>query len=290
MRDCVCLGRDKDWFLEDILLETAEDMDRWTELQAFVAIAECESLTRAAETLGLSVSGVSRHLMKLESRLGVRLAQRSTRRLSLTREGQQFQASARSVLASLQEAEAEVSAGLLAPTGRRRVGASLSFCLLHLVPIVEQFRKRCPKVKVEIVASNRYYDIIENGLDLAVRTRRVEADSSIQIRRLAETRRLLAASPEYVSRRGRPRRPSEVHEHDLILYTLADNWNELTFTKGEERHKMSVDDVMNANDGQTICAAARMGFGIIMQPTYIIQGDLEAGRLARILDNWICPG
>ncbi|TIU17306.1 MAG: LysR family transcriptional regulator, partial [Mesorhizobium sp.] len=119
----------------------------------------------------------------------------------------------------LLDAEANVSAKAASPNGRLRVGASLSFSLLHLMPIVQQFRDRYPNVIIDIVSSNRYYDIVENGLDLAIRTRRVEADSSITIRRLAETRRLLAASPAYLERRGTPRHPSDLAEHDLILYT-----------------------------------------------------------------------
>lgn len=182
-------------------------MDRWTEFQVFVTIAEERSMTRAAGALNLSVSGVSRHLVSLETRLGARLVQRSTRQLSLTSEGEHLYADARDLLATWEEAEASVAARSRAPTGRLRIGASLSFSLLHLMPVVEQFRQAYPTLSVEIVASNRYYDIIENSLDLAIRTRRVEADSSITIRRLAETRRLLAASPGYLSRRSTPNIP-----------------------------------------------------------------------------------
>ena len=264
-------------------------MDRWTEIEVFVRIAEEASLTRAGESLGMSVSGVSRYLINLEKRLNVRLVQRSTRQLSLTGEGEQFYAQAREIVNSLLDAEANVSAGAAKPNGRLRVGASLSFSLLHLMPVVQQFRQRYPKVTVEIVSSNRYYDIVENGLDLAVRTRRVEADSSITIRRLAETRRLLAASPDYLARRGTPQHPRELVDHDLLLYTLADNWNQFIFTRGDEQVKIEVDGIVNANDGQLICLAARDGLGILAQPTYIIQDDLEAGRLVRVLDDWALP-
>lgn len=264
-------------------------MDRWTELQVFLKIAEENSMTRAANTLDMSVSGVSRHLQNLEGRLGARLLHRSTRQLSLTSEGEQLFRDAKDLFTNWEEAEANVSAKAHAPTGRLRVGASLSFSLLHLMPVVQQFRKRYPKVQVEVVSSNRYYDLIENGLDLAIRTRRVESDSSITIRRLAETRRLLAASPEYIAARGMPTHPSELKDHDLILYTLADNWNELNFRKGEEAVKVEVDGIINANDGQLICAAARDGMGILAQPTYIIQQDLDAGRLVRVLDDWDLP-
>jgi DNA-binding transcriptional LysR family regulator len=264
-------------------------MDRWTELEVFVTVAADGSLTKAAETLGLSISAVSRHLMSLESRLGVRLVQRSTRQLYLTSEGEQFCADAREILGNLQEAEANVSAVALNPTGVLRVGASLSFCLLHLMPIIPEFRERYPNVLVEVVASNRYYDLIENGLDLAIRTRRVESDSSITIRRLAETRRLLAATPEYLARNGTPQGPADLEQHKLIVYTLADNWHTFTFRKGDETVVVPVNGIINANDGQLICAAALQHHGILAQPTYIIQEHLETGRLVRVLDDWDLP-
>lgn len=264
-------------------------MDRWTELQVFAKIAEERSMTRAATALNLSLSGVSRHLMNLESRLGARLIQRSTRQLSLTNEGELLYADALDLLSTWEAAEANVTARAHAPSGRLRIGASLSFSLLHLMPVVAQFRQLYPAVSIEIVSSNRYYDIIENGLDLAIRTRRVEADSSITIRRLGETRRLLAASPEYLRRRGTPTHPADLPAHDLILYTLADNWNELSFRKGAETASVKVDGAVIANDGQLICQAARDGLGILAQPSYIIEDDLNAGRLVRVLDDWDLP-
>lgn len=264
-------------------------MDRWAELQAFLNVAGEQSMTKAANALGVSVSSVSRQLMNLETRLGARLVQRSTRQLSLTSEGEQLYSAAKDLLANWEEAEANIATRAHTPTGRLRVGASLSFALLHLMPVVQQFRERYPSVFVEVVASNRYYDIIENGLDLAIRTRRVEADSSITIRRLARTRRVLAASPEYLNRRGIPSHPEELKSHDLILYTLADDWNSLLFRKEDESVKVEVDGIINANDGQLICKAARDGLGILAQPTYIIQEDLENGRLVRVLDDWDLP-
>lgn len=264
-------------------------VDRWTEFQVFVKIAEEQSMTRAAEALNTSVSGVSRHLGSLETRLGTRLIHRSTRQLSLTDEGERLYADARDLLATWEEAEASITHGSRVPTGRLRVGASLSFSLLHLMPAVKAFRALYPSLSVEIVSSNRYYDIIENGLDLAIRLRRVEADRSITIRRIAETRRLLAASPDYIARRGAPRHPHDLKDHDLILYSLADNWNEFHFRKADEAVKVDVDGGIVANDGQLICAAARDGLGILAQPTYIIQSDLDSGRLVRVLDDWDLP-
>lgn len=264
-------------------------MDRWTEFQVFVLIAEERSMTRAASALNLSVSGISRHLASLETRLGARLIQRSTRQLSLTSEGEALLSDARDLLATWDAAEANVTARAHAPTGRLRIGASLSFSLLHLMPVVAQFRRLYPALSIEIVSSNRYYDIIENGLDLAIRTRRVEADSSITIRRLGETRRLLAASPAYLADRGVPAHPRQLPDHDLILYTLADNWNEFSFRQGDDHVVVKVEGAVLSNDGQLICQAARDGLGILAQPTYILQDDLNAGRLVRVLDDWDLP-
>lgn len=264
-------------------------MDRWTEIEVFVQVAEMASISKAAEVLNMSVSATSRHLAALEERLNVRLVQRTTRQMSLTGEGEQFYHRSKDMLASMREAEDSLSAGAMRPSGLLRISASLSFCLLHLTPIVPAFIRQYPNVRVEVVASNRYYDLVENGVDLAIRTRRVESDSSITIRRLAETRRLLAASPGYLEMRGVPDHPSQLAEHDLLLYTLAENWDHLTFRKGPQNVAVPVTGLMNSNDGQVIRAAALDHLGILAQPAYIIQDDLAAGRLVRVLDDWDLP-
>lgn len=265
------------------------ELDRWTEIEVFVQIAESGSISRAAEALGISVSATSRYLMNLEERLNIRLVQRTTRRLSLTGEGEVFCERCRDILGSMKEAEASVSEAARNPTGLLRVQASLSFCLLHLTPLLPAFRERYPRIRIEIVAANRYLDIIENGIDVAVRTRRIEADTQITIRRLAQTRRLLAATPDYLKRFGPPEHPDDLAHHQLILYTLADNWNELRFTRGAETVIVPANGVLNSNDGQIIRAAALDGLGILAQPAYIIHEDLEAGRLVRVLDEWDLP-
>ena len=252
-------------------------------------IAESGSISRAAEALGISVSATSRYLMTLEERLNIRLVHRTTRQLSLTGEGEIFCERCRDILGSMKEAEASVSEAARNPTGLLRVQASLSFCLLHLTPLIPAFTERYPRIRIEIVAANRYHDIIENGIDVAVRTRRIEADSQITIRRLAQTRRLLAAAPDYLERHGTPEHPEDLARHRLILYTLADNWNELRFRKGTETITVPVDGALNANDGQLIRSAALDGLGILAQPTYIIHEDLAAGRLVRVLDDWDLP-
>lgn len=261
-------------------------MDRFTELEVFTRIADEASLTRAAEILGLSVSGVSRCLTSLETRLGVRLVQRTTRQLSLTAEGERFAQNAREILTSLRNAEDSVSLVSAEPLGTLRIGASLSFTLLHLLPVIQLFKQEHPMVRIDLQVSNRYYDIIENGLDLAVRTRRVEMDSSVTIRKLAELPRLLAASPDYLARVGVPRTPEDLAQHAMLLYTLADDWDHLAFEHENETKRVTVSPEMTCNDGQVLLKAAREGMGILVQPAYIIKADLDAGRLVPVLKDW----
>ncbi|RGP37431.1 LysR family transcriptional regulator [Pseudotabrizicola alkalilacus] len=261
-------------------------MDRITELQVFAAIAEEANLTRASEVLGLSVSGVSRTLSALETRLGVRLVQRTTRQMSLTSEGESFARNAREILNSLREAEESVIRGAAEPFGTLRIGASLSFALLHLMPVIQTYKARYPLVRIEIQASNRYCDIIENGLDLAIRTRRAEADSSVTIRKLAEVPRMLAAAPGYIARYGTPEHPDDLRKHKLLLYSLAEDWDVLTLTKAGTTSRLNVSGDLVANDGQLLRDAALGGMGILVQPAYIIYDDLRAGRLLPVLPDW----
>lgn len=256
------------------------------ELEVFTRIADEANLTRTAEALGLSISSVSRCLTSLENRLGVRLVQRTTRQLSLTSEGEHFARNAREILESLQGAEDSVSLVSAEPRGTLRVGSSLSFALLHLMPVIRIFEKDNPMVRIDLQISNRYCDIIENGLDLAIRTRLLEMDSSVTIRKLAQTPRLLAASPDYIEKYGAPSDPDELHKHAMLLYTLSDNWEHLNFERDNESKRLTLAPKMMCNDGQVILQAALAGMGILVQPAYIIKQDLDAGRLVPVLKEW----
>lgn len=264
-------------------------MDRFLEIEVFTRIAEETSLTRVAEQLSLSVSGVSRYLTGLENRLGVRLVQRTTRQLTLTPEGERFAHSARDILHSLSEAEASVSLVAVEPSGTLRIGASLSFALLHLIPVIETFKRQHPLVRVDLQTSNRYCDIIENGLDLAVRTRRMEADSSVAIRKLAEVSRILTASPDYLARCGAPTDPDDLKNHALLIYTLSDDWEHLELTRGAVCKRITPVGELMSNDGQVLRQAALDGMGILVQPAYIVSDDIAAGRLVPIMSDWQLP-
>ena len=264
-------------------------MDRWTEIELFVQIAETGSMSRAAEALDLSNAAASRHLSGLEERLGARLVERNTRRLYLTDTGQEFFSRAKGILAELKDAESAVNATSLNPTGVLRISASLSFSLHHIAPLLREFTQRYPNVTVHIEAANRYMDIIDNNIDVAIRTREVEPDSNITIRRLAETRRILTASPRYLAQHGLPKTLEDLARHKLLIYTLANNPNELRFTRDGKTTIMNVKGVLDANDGQILRVAALDGLGILVQPSYIVYDDIVAGRLVPVLDEWDLP-
>lgn len=264
-------------------------MDRWTEIELFVQVAETGSLSRAAELLNLSNASASRHLAALETRLGVRLVERNTRRLYLTDTGQEFFQRSRAILADLRDAESTVNAAALNPTGVLRVTASLSFSMHHIAPLLREYTERYPNVSVHVEAANRYLDIIDNNIDVAIRNREYEPDSNITIRRLAGTRRILTASPAYLSRHGVPREIDDLHRHKLLIYTHANNPNELRFTRGDEQQTVNVKGLLESNDGQILRAAALDGMGILVQPSYIVYDDIVAGRLVPMLDDWDLP-
>jgi len=264
-------------------------MDRMAEMELFVQVAESGNLTRAAEELGLSVSAASRYLLSLEARLGARLVQRTTRKLHLTDAGSEFYRRSKAVLSDVREAEAAVTETAVNPTGLLRVSASLSFCLLHIEPLLPEFTARYPDITVDVVAANRYYDIIDNGVDVAIRTRQFEADSNITIRRLAETRRVLTASPAYLKKHGVPQNPAELAKHKLLNYVYANNPNELTFKRDKLTSVVKIKALVDANDGQILCRAALDGMGILVQPKYIVYDDIAAGRLIPVLNEWDLP-
>jgi DNA-binding transcriptional LysR family regulator len=145
-------------------------MDQFKELQLFVEVAETGSISRAAEAVELSISAASRYLISLEARLGVQLVRRTTRNLYLTEAGAEFHRRCKSILSDLGEAEAVIKEAVVRPSGVLRVTASLSFCMLHIAPMLPDFTARYPDIIVDIAAHNRYYDIIENGIDVAIRT------------------------------------------------------------------------------------------------------------------------
>ncbi|VWC75785.1 LysR family transcriptional regulator [Burkholderia aenigmatica] len=237
----------------------------------------------------MSNAAASRTLSALEERLGARLIERTTRRQWLTDAGQAYKRSCVAVLSEMAEAEAAASEATLRPSGVLRVTSSVSFATLHIAPFLTEFNRRYPNISVQVIAANRYPDFIEAGIDIAIRTREHEGDSGITVRKLADTNRILAASPAYLTEYGRPSRPEDLNQHRMLVYNLAVDPYVLHFRRGEETCDVPITSVLDSNEGQVIVAAGRAGLGIAIQPLYIIHDDVVAGRLVPILEDWQLP-
>jgi len=201
-------------------------MDRFQEMRVFVAVVDAGSFVRAADALDLSKTAVSRLVGDLETRLGVRLLHRTTRKLSLTPEGELFHERCRQLVDGVAEAEAELSTHVGEAIGQLRVNVPVTFGLLHLAPLWPAFMALNPRVTLDVTLSDRLVDLVEEGFDVAVRIARLQVSSLIS-RQLTSTRLILCASPQYLQRHGAPQHPAELADHAVIAYSLlamGDHW------------------------------------------------------------------
>lgn len=264
-------------------------MNRWAEFELFVQIAELGSLSVAAEKLDISNASASRFLASLEARLNALLIERNTRGLTLTVVGEEFYRRCKDILADMKDAEAAANAATLDPSGTLRITSSLSSCLKYILPILPRFTELYPKIDIEMVSANRYLDLIDSGIDVAIRTREFEPDSNITVRKLAETRRILVASPAYLAKNGTPETIEELAGHKFLLYKYLNKSTELQLTRGVETKTIKIQSGFQANDGQLLRAAAMDGFGILIQAKSLIYSDVKSGHLVPLLDEWNLP-
>ncbi len=263
-------------------------MDRFDEMQAFTAVVDAGSFVRAADALQVSKTAVSRLVARLEARLGVRLLHRTTRRLSLTPEGELFHARCKELLAGVGEAEAEVTAGAEEAVGLLRLNVPVSFGLLHLAPLWPAFLQQHPKVTLEVTLADRIVDLVEEGYDLAVRIARLPV-STLVSRPLGTTRLVLCASPEYLRRHGTPAHPDEIMRHTVFSYTLlasGDTWHFDGPDGQANAVSVKVTPTMRSNSGDTCVAAALAHQGIVLQPSFMVGQYLRSGALVEVLPGY----
>jgi len=260
-------------------------MDRFLEMQTFVAVVEAGSFVRAAESLQISKPAVSRHIGELEARLGVRLLQRTTRRLSLTQEGEVFHARCRAVLGELEEAESELTSRTGQAIGVVRVNAPLSFGILHLAALWGEFMERNPQVRLEVMLSDRLIDVIEEGFDVSVRIADLPG-SSLVSRKLSSTRLVLCAAPRYLQRAGTPAHPADLASHTTLSYNYLAHGDVWHFTGPEGPVEVRLQPVLHTNSGDTCRVAAIQGHGIVLQPSFLVGPDLASGALVEILPQF----
>lgn len=260
-------------------------MDKFLEMKTFAAVVDSGSFVQAADALNISKPAVSRHVSELEHRLGVRLLQRTTRKLSLTEEGRTFYARCKSLLAELEVAETEISSKAVAVKGLIKVNVPVSFGLLELAKVWPGFMSRYPDVELDITLSDRFVDLVEEGYDLAVRIARMP-NSSLISRKLASSRMILCASPAYLREHGKPKKPSDLTAHTALSYSLLATGDQWEFDGPEGKTFVTVKPVMRTNSGDSCLAAARQHKGIILQPSFIVAGDLQSGALVELLPGY----
>ena len=260
-------------------------MDKFLEMKTFAAVVDGGSFVQAADALAMSKPAVSRHVAELEQRLGVRLLQRTTRKLSLTEEGRLFYGRCKTVLADVEVAEEEITAKSVAVKGLVRVNVPISFGLWELAPLWPDFMTKFPDVELDITFADRMVDLVEEGYDLAVRIARLP-NSSLVSRKLASTRLVLCASPGYLKKHGKPKHPSELANHTVLSYSLlatGDNWN---FNGPEGAVSVTVKPIMRTNSGDTCIAAARKHKGVVLQPSFMVNSDLQSGALVELMPSY----
>ncbi len=260
-------------------------MDRIGALESFVAAVEAGSFVKAADARNTSKAVISKHVLGLEQRLGVRLLNRTTRRQSLTDAGRGYFERAKQILEALEDADATVASNALRPTGTLRVTAPLTFGLLYLAPLWGQFMSRYPDVKLDITLSDRVVDLVDEGFDVAVRIARLP-DSSLVSRKLASTRMVMCASAAYLRERDAPKTLADVAHHPVLAYTYLSTGDTWKFERDGIAHQVTTKPVLRSNNGDTCRAAALAGRGIILQPSFMIAEDLERGDLVEILPQY----
>lgn len=262
-------------------------MDKLKAMQAFVQIAEAGSLTAAARALDSSLPAMVRTLAALEAHLGVRLMQRTTRRMSLTEEGKHYLQSCRALLGAVQEAEAALVADVSEPTGQLNITAPVMFGQLHVTPAVMRFVQRYPQVQCNVVLADRVVNLLEEGLDLGIRIGQLE-DSTLVAQPLGTLRRMVVASPLYLDRVGRPQHPRELLQANCIRFlgTSGPWW---TFHSQAKTFSVPVSGNLTFNHNAPVLDACLAGMGFGMFVSYQVAPYLADGRLELVLEAFEPP-
>jgi len=260
-------------------------LDRLTGLEVFAKVAAAGSLSAAARAMGMSQTMVTKHIASLETRLGVKLFHRTTRRLSMTQAGRNYLESSERILAEMEAANAAVAADRVEPRGLLRLNAPVAFGTGQIAPLLAEFAERHPQVTVELGLNDRLVDLAEEGWDLAIRIGNL-SNSSLIARRIAPCRIVVCAAPSYLKARGTPHTVSSLGDHNCLGYTLSQTGVDRWAFGARADVTIQVSGNLRANNGDSLRAAAVAGQGVIYQPTFIVADDLRAGALmALTLDH-----
>jgi DNA-binding transcriptional LysR family regulator len=264
-------------------------MDGFSDVAFFMLLVKRGSLAGAAQQMGITPSAASKRLAALEARLGVRLLNRTTRRLSVTQEGEAFLARGSRILAELEELEQELGGSRVAPRGLLRVNATLGFGRRHVAPAVSAFLLACPEVEVQLQLTDRAANLAEEGYDVGIRVGDLP-DARLTARLLAHNRRVLCASPRYLARHGEPASPRELQQHRCIVIRESDaTYGSWHLQSASRQETVKVRGPAATNDGEAAVGWALDGHGIVMRSEWDIAPLLKSGRLRQVLPEWSAP-
>ncbi|MBA5636222.1 LysR family transcriptional regulator [Duganella sp. LX20W] len=262
-------------------------MDQLAAMRALRRVVELGSFTAAGEALGLSHTVVSRQISHLEAKLGAQLLNRTTRRFALTTAGTEYYAACKHILDALDDADRAVGQHQANPSGTLRINAPMAFGTQELARWLPQFLASYPELRVDLVCNDRIVDLIEDGFDVALRLTRDLPDSTLIAKRLASSRVMLVASPDYLRRHGTPRTPQDLLQHNCLTYTQVARPQEWRFTGPDGADvAVTVRGSLQANTGMALCTAALAGTGITTTASFLAHAELRSGALVQVLPDY----
>lgn len=264
-------------------------MDLLDSMKVFVAAVDAGSLSAAASACGISATMAGNHLRTLEQRLGMQLLQRTTRRQHVTAFGEEYYARCKEILRLVDETDAQAARLQLAPAGKLRVSAPVTFGTEALTAALPDYLARYPDVSIDLVLSDRVADLAEEGIEVAIRIGTLP-DSALIARPLAPYRLMMCASPDYLASKGVPMTPDDLRHHECLAFAPAalTHWR-LRDVDGAVEHSVAVSGRLQINHGPALRVAALQGLGIVLQPAFLLEQDVRDGRLVQLLAGFALP-
>ncbi|WP_054543854.1 LysR family transcriptional regulator [Aeromonas dhakensis] len=262
-------------------------MNKITALNVFRRVVEMGTFRAAADDLHLSQAAVSKNINELEAYLGIALINRTTRRLSVTEAGMTYYRQICAVLDGLEAADQSIMATSFTPRGRLRIGMPMSYGLIRLNPLVCEFQRRYPAIGIEVILSDAYMDLVDQGLDVVIRGAGTLEDSTLRAKPLCQVQRVLCAAPDYLKEAGQPAHPEDLKAHNCLRYSLSASPGKWCFSRAEESVTVDVLPAsFCANNGIALKQAAVQGLGVILVPYEFVASELADGTLVKLLPDW----
>ena len=260
---------------------------QWQGICEFTAVAESGNFTQAAKKLLISTAQISRQVSELEQRLNTKLFYRTTRKVTLTEEGQLFYQQCHSILEGLENAERSLTNLQSTPQGKIKISAPVTYGERHIIPLINQFLIQYPQIEIQVQLSNQRIDLIEEGYDLAIRLGQLD-DSSLIAKRISSRQHFVCASPDYIEQHGKPETISDLKQHNCLLgsadfWVFADKKNDIK--KSSDKKSMRVSGSLRCNSGLGLVDAALKGIGIVQLPEYYVAEHISKGELIVLLNS-----